>query len=166
MVGAGDGAHVPRAFQQHRHTVQAHIRHGADRAVTVTQHHDRLPGDLAGHIVAGVRQRAGPANADPFPGENAFLFAREELGRGIDRGWHRLGAVEGQRGGPREFDSCACGALVHSAARLLPFLSNQRVTAPSPSGRAGLPARSPRTRSESPADFLTKSSGPSQSKFR
>ena len=94
VIGADDGAGIATPFQQRRHAVAADVGHRPQRAVAVTQHDDRLAGDLHRQVVAGVLQCVGPAGADPFLGEDVLEFEGEEIRRRVDRARHRLRRFE------------------------------------------------------------------------
>ena len=71
MVGADDAAHPAAAGEQRGHPVQADVGEGVQVALAVADHGDRLAGDLPGQIVAGLVQRRGAADAEPFAAEEA-----------------------------------------------------------------------------------------------
>ena len=94
MVRAHDPAHIAASFKQHRHTMQAHIRHRLELHLLVAQDHDRLCADACRQIVAGRFQRACAADALPFAFEDIALFQRQEFCRRIDTRRHGVRFAE------------------------------------------------------------------------
>ncbi len=89
VIGADDRTLVAGAFQQGRHAMQADIGEGAQLAVLVAQHHDRLAGKLVGEIVASIGEPIRAADANPFLREDCLDLASEEFRARIHARRHR-----------------------------------------------------------------------------
>lgn len=91
-------AQVAAAFQQHRHPMQTHVGERPHRAAAVAQHHDRLMSNLAGDVVAWLRDGTGSSNTEPLAAEHVLDFQRQYVRRGVDGRRHRTRIVEADNG--------------------------------------------------------------------
>ena len=120
VIGADDAAHPAAAGQQRRHAVQADVGEGAQAAVAVAHHGDRLAGDVPGEVVAWLLQRGGAADAEPFAAEQAVELGVQKGLRGIDLGRHGAGFLErAGRGVAQQGDRVLIGQVLHRAS--VPF---------------------------------------------
>ncbi len=91
MIGAGEGFSLARGFPADaRAAMPAHVHERAENAI-LAAHEDRgLAGDLDQLEIAGVRQAALVAGAEPVAHQHALDIAAEDLGIAVERLLQRM----------------------------------------------------------------------------
>src|SRR5204862_4930396 len=80
MVGTRDRIRAAGGLiQEARPPVAADVREGSDRAVLVPDHDDALARERLDEVFAGARHLLLPADAEPVPGEDAFLLELPDI---------------------------------------------------------------------------------------
>ena len=97
MIRTDDRALVAGAFEQRRHAMEAHVRHGAQLAVAVANDEDRLARQLVCEVIAGLLECIGAADGHPLLGEYILDLAVQKF----------LACVDARRHGPRPLEGLA-----------------------------------------------------------
>ena len=89
VIGAHDRSGVATSVQQRRHAMQTDVRLGPQRSGRIAHHHNRLIGQFAGQVVAGICKAVGASDAKPVFGKDVFQLKLQKRLAVVDLGRHR-----------------------------------------------------------------------------